>query len=335
MTLPVFYYATGTSNLLSIAGHEIVPFSSHGETHYVPGLDGQSKGFDGYIPGDVFPELLDTTLWTYDRVQYPSTTVSMNLSIELGMQYVINKITANPPPGPSWAIGGYSQGGALAHRIVAETKAGRLVDYRSSLRACVTFGSPAREAGHLFPGAPGWSGCVDIPDSTNGGHGVFPHFWPLLDRIIDTDSFVWDFANPGDTITSVGDSPLGTLLSTFVGLSLNSIVNLIPTVLGFPGFLDLTQRFTSAPPGVPVDSAGQVLATDARGTQFSLSGGGHVCYPWFPVPNANGIIPSSGPTAYQVALAYLRKVGQAIYDEMHPTVPAPTMSPTYSWSSTW
>ena len=78
-----------------------------------------------------------------------------------------------------------------------------------------------------------------------------------------------------------------------------------------------------------------MLATDARGTQFSLSGGGHVCYPWFPVPNANGIIPSSGPTAYQVALAYLRKVGQAIYDEMHPTVPAPTMSPTYSWSSTW
>jgi len=337
-TRPIFYWATGTNNFLNLPVFgEIFPTTvPGGPVRYIAGLNGQSIGWDGYIPTNPFPQLLDPTLWNYEFVQYPASTISMNLSIEAGVQYVINKITANPPPGPPWACGGYSQGGAVAHRLVWETKSGRLVDYRSSLRACVTFGAPTREANHTWPGSSGWSGAVDIPDSTTGGHGLFPQVWPFLYRMIDTDPFVWDFAMPGDPITSVGDSVQGILASNFTGLSLNSVINLISTLVGLPFFIDWAKQNAVIPTGVPsvVDGGKAVaLITDALGNVFNLDGGGHVLYPFFPPPAANGVIPSSGDTCYQIALRYLNQVGQQIYDQLNPTVPQPTTGPTYSWFS--
>jgi hypothetical protein len=65
-----------------------------------------------------------------------------------------------------------------------------------------------------------------------------------------------------------------------------------------------------------------------------MAGGGHVMYPFFPPPNADGSIPSSGDTAYQIAAKYLNTVGQQIYALMNPTVPTrPIEKPTYQWFS--
>lgn len=335
-TRPVFYYGHGTNNFSNYFGENLGPTTvPGGPVHYIKGLNGQKFAHDGYIPTDVFPELLDTTLWDYDRIEYPASTVSMNLSIEQGVQYVINKIKLNDPPGPAWAVGGYSQGGAVAHRLVAETKAGRLVEYRSSLKACVTFGSPTRETGHTNPVCAGWSGAVDVPDSTTGGHGIFPHIWPFLYRIVETDSFVWDFVMPGDPITAVGDSTEGTFLSNFVGFSLNSLLNIIPTLLGIVGFGQLTAQYAVPPEGVPVDENNIAVVTDADGTEFPAPGGGHVLYPWFPPPGADGVVPTTGDTCYQLAAQYLNDVGQQIYDQVNPGIPEPATGPVYSWSSSW
>ena len=64
-----------------------------------------------------------------------------------------------------------------------------------------------------------------------------------------------------------------------------------------------------------------------------FDGGGHTMYPFFPPPNADGTIPSSGDTCYQIAARYLNAVGAQIYDQMNPTVPAPTTPAGYQWFS--
>lgn len=332
MALPVFYYANGTAFGSNIFRNEMfLPFSGTGSDLQVKGVNGEYYDWNGYIPADPFPRLLSTSLWQYARVPYPASALAMLVSIKIGVDWVVNQVLTTTTPGTAFAVGGYSQGACVAIGVVLETLgAGRLASRASDLRACVTFGSPVREVNHTWPGASGYSGAGDIFGSTRGGHGIFPANL----RIQNTPSYVYDFVMPNEVITGIGDSPGGILTQLFVGGAISNVLTAIPGLLGFAAFLQSALGIAVAPASVPRNGANlaQAVITNplTGGTSF-LDGGGHVLYPFFPPPDANGIIPSTGDTCYQIAARYLNSVGAQIYDQMHPTVPAPTTAATYQW----
>jgi hypothetical protein len=67
----------------------------------------------------------------------------------------------------------------------------------TDLLAGIAFGNPRRQAGAIAPG------CADP-----GGHGI------SADRLAATDSYWWEFANPGDVLATTGDDDNGTWTTT-------------------------------------------------------------------------------------------------------------------------
>jgi hypothetical protein len=334
MALPILYYANGTAFGSNIFGNELLPFSGTTGDYQVKGVNGEYYSWTGYIPDDPFPRLLSTSLWQYKRVPYPASGIAMAYSIKVGIDWVVSEVLKTDP-GTAYSVGGYSQGACVAAGVVKETLgSGRLASRAGDLRACVTFGNPIREVNHTFPGSSGYSGAVDIPGSTRGGHGLFPANL----RMQNTPSYMYDFVMPQEIITCVGDSfPDGQFIQNWVGGAITPALTAVPTLLGFAAFLVLAGRFAVAPASIARNAANlaqAVVTNPITGATAFLDGGGHVLYPFFPPPNADGTIPSSGDTCYQIAARYLNQVGAAIYDEMHPTVPAPTVKSTYQWFTT-
>lgn len=325
---PVFYYANGTTFFANFFGIPILNF--------VPGtplsplgvktVTGSVLEWDGAIINDPFPLLLDSTLWAYDRVDYPASGLDMAGSMQYGVDYIVDQVLLTDV-GTPFAIGGYSQGAAVASMVYNECRQGRLVERRSDLRAVVNFGNPMRQAGRTFPGSSGYSGAFDIPNSTSGSHGCFPV------RLQNTEEFVWEFTMPNEVVTGVGDSYAGQLFVTAAGKFLaNDLVGALVTVLSNASGLFGLGGKTVADLVVAAAEAVDVvnLLTDLI---VPLPGGGHVMYPFFPPPNADGSIPESGDTCYQLAAKYLNSIGQQIYDQINPSIPAPTAPPSYSWFS--
>ena len=345
MALPKFYYANGTAVTANFFGIAVGPIGGGSNLH-VKGVNGEFYSWDGAVANDPFPNLLNTSLWQTARVPYPASAIDMGTSIKQGVDWTVAQIIANPGP---FALGGYSQGAAVMSNVYNECRQGRLVDRRADLRAVVTFGNPMREAGHTYRGASGYAGAFDVPNSTTGSHGCFPV------RLQNTEDFVYDFVMPSEVITGVGDSNAGKLFvsaagkllsndlggalldvmasATGSGLSLinlaTTIFNAIASVVGVPpsNLVPLGKTVAS----VIGAAAGTVTVTDPYNNQsINLPGGGHVRYPFDPPPKADGSN-GTGDTCYQIAAKYLNSVGAQIYDQMNPTVPAPTVRPTYQW----
>ena len=326
MALPIFYYANGTA--FGLFG-ELFPLSGTTGDYQVKGVNGEYYDWTGYIPDDPFPRLLNPSLWQYARVPYPASGLAMALSIKQGIDWVVSEVLKTEP-GTAFACGGYSQGACVAAGVVNETRAGRLTSRAADLRACVTFGSPVRETNHTWPGSSGYSGAGDIAGSTRGGHGLFPANL----RVQNTPSYMWDFVMPNEIITCIGDSVVGQLIQNFVGGAITPLLTLVPTLLGFIPFIAAASGIAVAPSSIPRNGANlaeAVITNPLTGATAFLPGGGHTLYPFYPPPNADGTIPSSGDSTYVVAARYLNSVGAQIYDQMHPTVPAPTTSATYQW----
>lgn len=346
---PRFYYAQGTSYGLNVQlwGQNIFTLGANGPVNrWIKGVNNDFY-YWGSFPNDVFPDLLSSTLWETKRVPFPASGIFIGPSIEVGVEWVIADILTTPV-GTPFAMGGYSQGAAVMSRVYQETRSGRLTDRRHDLRAMVTFGNPMREAGHTYPGSSGYSGSDTVGDTT-GGHGTFPSaemcallpYVKRFARLQDTDSFIWDFTMPNEVISGVGDSADGIFLQlqTMIGLQPVPVLAL----LGLPKMGDLWSLFGQGLEnglvraqrlirGVVQDTTGLIQVIDPKtGDVGYIPGGGHAMYPSFPPPNADGSIPSSGDTCYQIAARYINTVGAQIYDQMHPTVPAPTTRPTYQW----
>lgn len=329
MALPIFYYANGTA--FGLFG-DLFPLSGTTGDLQVKGVNGEYYDWTGYIPDDPFPRLLSTSLWRYARVPYPASGIAMALSIKQGIDWVVGQVLASDP-GTPFAVGGYSQGACVAAGVVNEVRQGRLSARAADLRACVTFGSPVRETNHTWPGSSGYSGSGDIAGSTGGGHGLFPANL----RMQNTPSYMWDFVMPNEIITCIGDSPTGQLIQNFVGGAITPLLTLVPTLLGFIPFILAAGGIAVAPESIARNGANlaeAVITNPLTGGTTNLPGGGHTLYPFYPPPNADGTIPSSGDSTYVVAARYLNNVGAQIYDQMHPTVPAPTTSATYQWFTT-
>jgi hypothetical protein len=329
VALPIFYYACGTA--FGLFGN-LFPLSGTTGDFQVKGVNGEYYDWNGFIPDDPFPRLLSTSLWQYARVPYPASGLSMALSIKQGIDWVVAQVLSTEP-GTPFAVGGYSQGACVAAGVVNETRQGRLSARSADLRACVTFGSPVREVNHTFPGASGYSGAGDIPGSTLGGHGLFPANL----RMQNTPSYMYDFVMPNEIITCIGDSTNGQFIQNWVGGAITPLLTAIPTLAGIVPFLALASAIAVAPASIVRDGTNlalSVITNALNGATASLPGGGHVLYPFYPPPDAQGNIPSSGDTCYQIAARYLNTVGAQIYDQMYPTVPAPTFRPTYQWFTT-
>lgn len=344
MTLPVFYYASGTTYVWNTP--PIVIGGGPGDPINVAGLDGRTHLWDGTNPNDVFPELLEPTLWNYQRVPYPAQFVLAGWSVESGVDWIINQVQQTPI-GTPFAVGGYSQGAAVASRIYNECRQGRLADRRADLRAVVNYGNPMREQGHTWPGGR-YSGATDIPGDTQNGHGCFPSweendlfgmltspFIQRFARLKNTEDLVWDFHMPNEVVSGLGGTSFESqLLRNIItdGLRvvpLNALAGLAAAVV--TGVVNALGQWAAAPFGVPQQD-GLVRVVDAvTGALRYVSGGGHVMYPFYPPPNADGSIPSSGDTCYQLAAKYLNTVGARIRDERSPTVVAPTSRAALSW----
>lgn len=360
---PVFYYAQGTTYVWRAFGKQGLQAGMDGSGLYVlgqpltapdvtqathvKGLDGETFYWDGFLDNDPFPLLLDEDLWEYKRVPYPATALFVGPSIEFGVDWIIEDILSKPV-GTPFACGGYSQGGAVMGRLYQECRVGRLKDRRADLRAVITFGSPMREQGHTWVGSSGFSGAVDIPGDTRSGAGIFPSYsdidWasPFISRFVrlqNTEDLVWDFVMPFEVVTSFGFTQDAAAVRQLTrdGLRLLPIY----VVASFQQGTNVVASYNGLPAGVPkgVDPARPELGVNymvtdpVTGNVTYWPGGGHIMYPFSPPPNADGSIPSSGDTCYQIAAKYLRRVGEQIFNELHPSVPEPVSRAAFSWFS--
>ena len=343
--LPVFYYAQGTSNLFNLGSDWKMGYGP--VSTWIKGLDGSFNYWDAFVD-DPFPRMLDSNLWQWKRVPYPAAALFIGPSIEWGVDWIIADIKSRPI-GTPFALGGYSQGAAVMSRIYNECRQGRLADRRHDLRAMVTFGNPMREQGHTFPGSSGFSGACDVEGDTRTGHGGFPSmesmdwrdpFVSRFARLQNTEEFVWEFTMPNEPVGCIGNGPDGLRAEYIIKEGLR-LLPVIGAIFAYELMFGIWTKLGEGEPGKPkriigVDqnSDGGVLFPDPKtGVVAYHPGGGHVLYPWFPPPDTNGHIPSSGDTCYQIAAKYLNRVGAAIYDEQHPTVPAPTIPAGYQWFS--
>ena len=358
MTKPIFYYANGTAYAFNWLAFEVSQDFQNiklfgkpiGQIHesptiHVKGLNGQFHLWSGGIPNDPFPLLLDSNLWQYKRVPYPASMIFMGPSIEAGMNWVLNDIQKYPI-GTPFALGGYSQGAAVMSCVYNALRDTRLRSRRHDLRAVVTFGNPMREKNHRWPGASSWDGACDVPGSKTGGHGTFPSINDIglnlytrrFARLVNTEPFFWDFVMPNEVISGVGDSANGKFLSawTKMGLTLNPLWAL--SDMGKA--MALWNQFGVAPPTAPQDTSSssptyrQVKFTDPKtGATGYMAGGGHIMYPHFPPPAADGSIPTTGDTCYQIAAKYINSIGAQISTEGKYVAPTAARPSRYRWAT--
>lgn len=334
MTIP-FFYCVGTS----YATHEMARASDFefeeapvDTAITVPGLNGMTARWNGRVPQDPFPNLLDRSVFEPKKIFYPAAQTSINgqlvvrtmgQSIDEGITNVRKAIT-DLPTGTPFMLGGQSQGAAVMSGILLEMKSGGpLESYADRHKATITFGNPRRPTNYRGPVGGNWSGAFDIPGSSSGGHGSFPTTGPY--RRLTTSDFntnkVAEFAAVDDVFTSVGDSPGGLLWTNANNLYLGAATFAewaAQIVLGGPTIAAAIATYTFA--------EGKIALTDAVGRIIEIAGMGHVTYPLLPPPgNPDGLL-----SAYQIAIKFL--VARATEFATAPIFVPPTT--TAGWSTT-
>jgi hypothetical protein len=287
ITKPTFFYAVGISHLFSLFGVGIANVGG-GSTLTVPGVDNKTYTWNGAPGTDPFPSMVDATYWNVKRVEYSASAYPYLNSLATGAEAVVAAIKATPG---KFALGGYGLGAAVIARVWEEIQYGTLASRKNDLIAAVTFGSPAREASHLWPGATP-IGSWDAPSTTTGSHGVFPSDR----RMTSTPAVWWDFANADDVFSSVGNTTAGTNLSALTAVLTNT----------FTG-KDLLAFISANLLNLPWDTITAAASTISQVTDvLGSNGGGHSTYATSS-PTGN---PQNGLTSYQIALNYLNTIGK-------------------------
>jgi len=303
-----FLYAHGTAYLINILelgfaielGGRVVINGQYDSpdglgTATVAGLNGRTALWDGSPQDDPFPALLDPNRFEVTSIRYPASAYPMSTSIDIGVGMMIDQINAMPPDQP-WAVGGYSQGGAVAAQIYDEVRYGSLTSRAATFLGGVCFGSPRRQRDHRGAVGGTWSGAWDVEGSTTGGAGCFPDTGPLA-RLTNCEDKWVEFTAPGDVVAATGESSFGNLwvetANALLNLGSGGIINFLSN-LG-EGIADAVEA--------AVGFAGQVNSfIDAAGQPFQQSGSGHTSYAWVP---PEGL---TGKTSYQIALEYLESL---------------------------
>jgi hypothetical protein len=180
-----------------------VTFVRHAVLTFAGTFAAPGTGFPSDVVNQANPDLVYEVPviapWTFGPIPPDAPTApSYAESVQIAVTFATNWITANPAQ--TFAIGGYSQGGEAASRVLASIMGGALQSARPNLIGGYTFGNPARGLGHTFPGGtdPGGRGissfnltAAQIPKDANN---------------VDT---WWDFANPGDLYTTTPNDQAG------------------------------------------------------------------------------------------------------------------------------
>lgn len=312
---PSFYYATGTAYMLDLFGSGYGQIGG-GLTIIVPGINGDSVTWDGAPTNDPFPWMLNQKLWDPIKVKFADAALPMTASLAEGVKATLDLIRSRPG---KFALGGYSQGAAVMSYVLNELRSGTMQSRYQDLLGMVTFGNPCREVNHLWPGGT-WSGSLDVPGSSTGGHGVFP----ASDRLVNSPDLLWDFANRDEIITSVGDSPAGMDIQLVAGVVIGH--GTMRDVMGW-----LATQFAA---GLIEDIQSVIESLDGLKAAIGNGGGGHVLYPTEPPPGD----PQHGLTSYQIALNHMEDIGQRWQQGSGQTwSPAPTFTTPYvsgAWTDT-
>lgn len=289
----------------------------------VPGLNDLTATWpDGNAKNDAFTNLLDPEIFEAKKVPYPALGFPMSLSIDLGVQNVVQAIT-DLKSGQKFMLGGYSQGAAAMSTVYNRLRPGGDLHstYGDRFVGGVMFGNPRRQVDYRGPVGGTYSGSWNTPGSTSGGHGSFPTTGPYA-RLSGCELSRWvEFTAVGDIFSSTGDTPR-ELNWTGANASWLSLSNLSSIVNAFTLPEDIAAAF---------NVAGVVNTfTDAVGRVFDFPGGGHTTYPWQPPPGD----PDNGLTSYQIAIKWLvsKATELAVAPILLPS--QPTTPANAGWSTT-
>lgn len=312
-----FFYATGTSYVVNLFERALsIAIQSGPDPKIVEGLNGFTALWDGLIPNDPFPSLLNQQAWTTVKIGYPASAFPMLNSplglpgsINVGRDKMLAAINALPS-GTPYCLGGYSQGAAVCTFTLQALRAAnspKLAD----LKGAVMFGNPCRETDKTWPAFGGlaggqFSGRFDVPNSTTGGHGCFPSAYRLTSTPETWFEFVGSRTHNIDIINSVGDQTNGTNVQAAANDLLTLGLGALPAVI-----------FNSA-------------KTTALQAWSAFGDGGHVGYPFEPPPGYG----ENDPTSFQIALRYLESIA-AQYSTAPILLPSqPTTTASAGWSTT-
>ncbi len=317
----------------------------------IPGLNGEKYMWNMTPADDPFPRMLDPNLWD-DRVMvpYPAVIFPGNASIEYGRASMVSKISALTR-GKKFAIGGFSQGAAVASSVylsgLKPGTTGPLESRRADFLGAVTFGNPRRQVNHRGAGGQfgTWSGSWWDDNVEMGAGGCFPDSGPQKRLTGCEDKWV-DFVAPGEVITGNGTSEKELEWQFLSSIMIASIdpAEAIKWVIksGIEGLIDTVSQMMS---GGAYGRVGRNYFIDADGNPRDVGGGGHTAYGIWGLPNSSGVIPTTdtviggqtyrapvGQTMYQVALEWLND--QAAEYTNDPLVIPPPNIPTPGWSTT-
>lgn len=322
---------------------------SGGVKSTIAGLNGKTYEWNLNPTMDPFPSMLDEELWD-ERVMinYPAAIVGGGASIDYGRDIMIDKIS-KLPSGKKFAIGGFSQGAAVASSVylsgLKPGTTGPLQFKQADFLGAVNFGNPRRQVNHRGAGGQfgTFSGSWYDPDADLGAGGCFPDSGPYA-RLTNCEDKWVEFVAPSEPITGNGTTLIETKWQALSGFFLGSID--IPSFLAqidndIAGALQIAQQLVFGG-----DGFGRVLKNffvDAAGQLRDVGGGGHTHYAIYPPPDASGNIATTsqqvngvtyytpvGDTMYQLALKFLN--GLARDTQAAPIVVPPTT--TAGWSTT-
>lgn len=314
----------------------------------IAGLNGQNFSWDLSPAADPFPTMLDPELWDERvMVSYPAQLLFGGMSIDYGINAMKDKILAMPK-GKKFAIGGYSQGAAVASGVyllgLKPGTSGPLESRRADFLGATCFGNPRRQVNHRGAGGQfgTFSGSWYDPDMDLGAGGCFPDSGPW-GRLTGCEDKWVEFVAPGEPISGNGTSQIEQRWQLLSGVFLGAV--------DVPAFLNaITAEFWQTAEIVSEllagDGFGRVLPNffiDAAGALRDVGGGGHTHYAILPPPNAAGEVATTsqqingvtyytpvGDTSYQCALKFLN--GLARDYQTAPLVVPPTKAT--GWSTT-
>jgi hypothetical protein len=260
---------------------------------------------------------LDPDLFTYIPVtNYPNSLDNFGNSVAQGVAAVQARIAATPG---KIVLTGVSQGAQIMATVYQALRNGpRAAD----IVGVYLVGNPLRQAGRAFPGA----------NPVPAGHGVAPASY----RLTDTPDLVWEFANPGDPVCTIGDDAAGTALQAAFGQVLqgvrpasNDLATNIVSMLGFAtqiglrtGGQGVIPGLSFKFPGISVPFFGQVYVIPGIFNAFTQAGNFGVNHQYFEAYKPIAGDPRSGR---QIIVDHLNTV----IAPLHASAPVPSTPRLY------
>jgi hypothetical protein len=199
-------------------------------------------GTTSMVRGSIDPDYFNYVPVT----NYPNVLDNFGNSVAQGVAAVKAVIAATPG---KIVLTGVSQGAqimATVYRDLKDTPRG------ADFVGIYLVGNPLRQAGRAFPGA------NPIPP----GHGVAPAQY----RLTNTPDLIWEFANPGDPVCTIGDDAFGLGLQAAFGEVLqgvkpasNDLFSTLTSTLGFITQIALQTKGKGVIPGVNFNFPGVTI----------------------------------------------------------------------------